>query len=343
MGPVVSAEPLNIHWDTEDPFIFASHHRDDYPKGNAQQAPPLDEIRGRNLGRDYQVHFGFRMYNGKVVPGFPLHSHWGYETVSLPMTGYVDFFDSLGNQGRYGFGDAQWIMAGGKYQHCEMYPLASSEERNPHDMTQIMINLPKERKACGTGFGMVWSESSVCVETDGCSVLVITGSFGGVTAVSPNKDSWAANPENNVRILRIRMDPGASFTLNPVSETISRNLYMTEGSSVSFGYDPFNCPRRFKLRGNETVTFTNGDSEGIYWLLEGEPIGEKQSSFGPVTLGSDREVKDALNTIRKTELQDWPWNIVDKTQPKGTERFVKHADGREERPRWAQCYLNPHQ
>ena len=89
-GPFIKTSEMTMHWDAEDPFIFVSHHEDDYPHGNAQMAPPLQEISGRNLGRDYKKTFGFRMYNGKVVPGFPMHAHWGYETITLPQTGYVD-------------------------------------------------------------------------------------------------------------------------------------------------------------------------------------------------------------------------------------------------------------
>ena len=145
-GPFIKTSEMTMHWDTEDPFIFVSHHEDDYPHGNAQMAPPLQEISGRNLGRDYKKTFGFRMYNGKVVPGFPMHAHWGYETITLPQTGYVDHSDCEGNTGRFGFGDVQWVSAPGFYEHCEMYPLVDQEGRNPNDITQIMIALPLEKK-----------------------------------------------------------------------------------------------------------------------------------------------------------------------------------------------------
>ena len=55
-------------------------------------------------------------------------------------------------------------------------------------------------------------------------------------------------------------------------------------------------------------------------------------SFGPVTLRNDKEVRDALNEIRKDGYSLWPWNIIDKTHPRGTPRFVKTADGREYYP-----------
>ena len=46
-GPFIRVSEMTMHWDTEDPFIFVSHHEDDYPAGNRQMAPPLEEISGR--------------------------------------------------------------------------------------------------------------------------------------------------------------------------------------------------------------------------------------------------------------------------------------------------------
>jgi len=336
-GSVIKTQHLKLHWDTEDPFVFVSHHEDDYPKGNAQQAPPLSEIGGRNLGRDYKKIYGFRMYNGKVVPGFPMHAHWGYETVTIPELGFIDHFDSLGNEGRFGFGDIQWVSAGSMYLHDEMYPLAYDDRRNPNNITQIMINLPLKDKGSEPEVRTLWSENIPIVNgKDGSgkeySVKIIAGSFEGKHALPPNSISWAADRKNNVRILLIKMSPGSSMTLPAVSPTINRNLYFTEGSTVKFDGEELKVSQRFKLKGEEDITFTNGDSDGIYWLLEGEPIGEKMSSFGPVILDNDKSVRDAMNYIRKNEFEMWPWDLIDKFHPKGTERFIRFSDGREERP-----------
>ncbi|MCL1811382.1 MAG: pirin family protein [Methanomassiliicoccaceae archaeon] len=337
MGPVVKVQHLQLHWDTEDPFVFVSHHTDDYPKGNAQQAPPLQEIGGRNLGRDYKKVFGFRMYHGKVVPGFPMHAHWGYETVTVPELGFIDHFDSLGNQGRYGYGDVHWVSAGDLYLHDEMYPLAYDDRRNPNDITQIMINLPLKDKGSAPEVRMMWSENIPVVEEKdgdgrGYSVKVIAGNFSGREALPPNPVSWAADAKHRVRILLIKMSPSSKITLPAVSPTINRNLYFIEGGTVMLGEEEYESSKRFKLKGDEEVTVVNGDSEGTYWLLEGEPIGEKMSSFGPVILDSDKSVRDAMNFIRKEEFNKWPWDLIDKFHPKGTDRFIRFSDGREERP-----------
>ncbi len=331
-GQIILSKPINMHWDVEDPFTFVSHHEDDYPEGNSQQAPPLSEIAGRDLGRDYDMRFGFRMYHGKVVPGFPAHAHWGYETITIPEKGYVDHFDNLGNQGRYGFGDVQWLTASSRYQHCEMYPLTSSEKRNPNDITQIMMNLPMEKKNKDVTLNTIWSENVPTIENEDYSVKIIAGEFNGKKAIIPNKDSWAADESHHVRILRISIDAGRSMTLPAVSSKINRNLYAISGSGIKIEKSTFTSNMRFKLPGDQDVTFTNGVSNAVLWLLEGEPINEKQTTFGPVILNNDKDVRDALDEIRKKQYEDWPWDVIDKAQPKGTDRFIRYADGREERP-----------
>lgn len=332
-GPVIRRTVLNMHWDTEDPFTFASHHEDDYPHGNAQLAPPLDEIRGRDLGRDYEKRLGFRMYHGKVVPGFPAHAHWGYETVTLPETGYVDHFDSLGNQGRFGFGDVQWVCAPSRYTHDEMYPLVDQEGRNPNDITQIMVNLPLEMKGGPCAVNDVWRGDVPSVTGDGYEVRVLCGSFGGSpTMTSPSPVSWTHEPSHAVRILRISMEPGAEVVLDATSGRANRNLYNVSGDGYTV--DGIGVPResRVKAVADADLRIVNGDEPTVLWVLEGVPIGQRMESYGPVVLGSTDEVRAAMQDIRTDQFKDWDWDVIDKAQPVDAGRFIRYADGTEERP-----------
>ena len=322
---------LGMHWDTEDPFIFASHHEDDYPHGNRQQAPPLNEISGRNLGRDYTQRLGFRMYHGKVVPGFPMHAHWGYETVTLAEKGYVDHFDTEGIQGRFGFGDVQWVSASSKYEHCEMYPLVNQEDRNPNDITQIMVNLPLEMKNQPNSVNTVWSGDVPVVSGDGWEAKVICGRFGGREAESPCSASYART-SNGVRILRIRMDPGSSMEIDPAADGAKRNLYFVSGDKARVCGTEVDFYTRMKFSDLGGFTMENGDAESVFWLLEGRPIGQKMASYGPVYLEDLKDVRRALDEIRRNEFLEWPWDIIDKAQPLGTERFIRYADGTESKP-----------
>ena len=330
-GPVTKVTRFDMHWDTEDPFLFVSHHEDDYPHGNRQLAPPLAEITGRDLGRDFEKRLGFRMYNGKVVPGFPMHAHWGYETITLPEIGYIDHFDTMGIEGRFGFGDVQWVHASSKYMHNEMYPLVNQEERNPNDITQIMINLPLEAKNGENGVTTVWSEDVPVVEVDGCSVKVICGSFGGACVRSPYDDSWA-NGEHSVRVLRVTMSPGSRLEIGPTSQKANRNVYLVSGTSLDVCGTVIEENMRAKIQPDIAMTLTNGESDSVVWILEGEPIDQKMASFGPVTLKDVKEVRAAMEDIRRNEYQEWPFDVIDKVHAQDEGRFIRYPDGTEIRP-----------
>src|SRR5512145_805722 len=122
-------EPLEFPYATRDPFLFCVHHDDHYPAGNAELGPKASLL-GRNLGQDFVVKDGFRMYHGLTVPGFPRHPHRGFETVTVVRNGYVDHSDSMGAAGRYGQGDVQWMTAGAGVQHAEMFPLLDPNQPN---------------------------------------------------------------------------------------------------------------------------------------------------------------------------------------------------------------------
>ncbi len=322
---------LNIHWGTEDPFTFVSHHFDNYPKGNAQLAPPLELIRGRNLGRDYQQRFGFRMYHGRVVPGFPMHAHWGYETITIAEKGFVDHFDTEMNYGRFGNGDVQWTLASSKYEHCEMYPLLDQENENPVQITQIVVNLPLERKNAGNRVNNIWAEDIPVIQGDGSRVTVFCGEYCGKSVYSPNEGSWAV-AENRVRILRVELDAGSKLDLEPVDDSVIRNVYQTEGKGSKMDGVEITEGTRLKIKTGFGFTIEAGKEPAVFWILEGKPIGQEMARFGPVILDNIDTVRAAMDDIRKNEFLEWKWGVMDVTNPIDMGRELHRADGSVERP-----------
>ena len=333
---ILRIQKLDFHWEMENPFLFCAHHKDDYPKGNENQEPTVS-LSGRSLGEDFAIKDGFRMYHGTKIPGFPVHPHRGFETVTIVTKGYVDHFDSKGACGRYGQGDVQWLTTGRGCQHAEMFPLTSMTEENPLELFQIWLNLPAKDKMCEPEYNMLWSEDIPKVEVkeeNGSSsiVTVINGQFGDVHVLTPNQSSYAAKPQNNVGIFMIEMSPPASITLPAKSKSLVRNLYFYRGEGViEISREHFKSSTRIKLDGSFEIELQNGQKTSFLLLLEGEPIDEPVVSYGPFVMNTREEIAKAFSDYQHTHFGGWPWHRTDPVNPRESGRFAKYMDGRLER------------
>ena len=165
-SPIIQTVPLGFQWPTIDPFLFCVHHLDAYPAGNADLGP-VASLEGRSIGNDFEPVDGWRMYHGSTVPGFPVHPHRGFETITFVRQGLIDHADSLGAAARYGRGDVQWMTAGSGIQHAEMFPLLDRDGPNTAELFQIWINLPASDKMVEPHFTMLWDHDIPRhVETD---------------------------------------------------------------------------------------------------------------------------------------------------------------------------------
>jgi redox-sensitive bicupin YhaK (pirin superfamily) len=156
--------------------------------------------------------------------------------------GLVDHTDSLGNAGRYGFGDLQWMTAGKGIVHGEMFPLVNKDKGNPTKFFQIWLNLPRADKMCDPNFVMHWGEDvPQWLAPDGkAHVTVWAGKLNQVEPLTPPLRSWARDPDHAVAVWHICLPPGAQLTLPPASmsssaSTVNRVLYWLEGSSLQVG------------------------------------------------------------------------------------------------------------
>jgi len=298
---------------------------------------PVASLAGRNLGQDFTVRDGWRMYHGMTVPGFPEHPHRGFETVTIVLKGFVDHSDSHGQAGRYGMGDVQWMTAGSGLQHSEMFPLLNREGGNTTELFQVWLNLPKARKFADPYFKMLWSEQIPVYRyaddkgktTD---VKVIAGKIGDVAALAPAPDSWAADPRNEVAIWIIRMDPGATWTLPAAGPKALRTLYFYWGDNLTIAGTSITAMHSFEVKAGLNADIENGASEGLLFLLQGIPIDEPVVQYGPFVMNSQEEIRQAFNDYRATEFGGWPWPRPDNVHPREQGRFARYRDGVEERP-----------
>ena len=235
-GGILKIQALGFPWSTRDPFLFCVYHADAYPEGNGDFGP-AGSLEGRSLGNDFIIKDGWRMYHGKRVPGFPVHPHRGFETVTVVREGVVDHSDSLGGAGRYGHGDVQWMTAGKGLQHAEMFPLLNSDKPNSLELFQIWLNLPRRSKFVEPHYAMLWKNQIPVVSMKDqqgreTMVEVMAGSLEGHDAPDPAPDSWARDPLHEVAIWYIQMDAEATWSLSPASRGVNRTLYFFEGDKV---------------------------------------------------------------------------------------------------------------
>lgn len=327
-------KPLGFQWETQDPFIFCVHHEDFFPEGDENMGPKTG-LEGRQLGQDFIVKDGFRMYHGKKVPGFPGHPHRGFETVTVVRKGFVDHSDSAGATARYGNGDVQWMTAAKGLQHAEMFPLIHQEEPNTMELFQIWLNLPKKNKMLEPHFKMLWHEEipKKSIKDDhGKEVYleIIAGKLHNEIAPSPAPNSWAADPENDVAIWNIKLDAGAQFLLPSAKAGSNRSIYLYEGDKMLLNQQELKHYHQAIVEADSEILLTAGDEPCSILVLQGQPINEPVVQHGPFVMNTRQEIQQAFADYQATQFGGWPWKEIDPVHDRNAGRFAKHADGREE-------------
>jgi len=325
---------LGFQWPTIEPFLFCVHHLDHFPNGTAGLGVDKSHLAGRNLGQDFNLKDGFRMYHGEDVPGFPVHPHRGFETITIVTQGLVDHADSLGAAGRYGAGDVQWMTAGDGVQHSEMFPLLNQGADNTLELFQIWLNLPKRSKKVPAHFKMFWSTDipRVKLDKDRVDVTLIAGTFAGRNALTPPPDSWAADPENEVMILLIDLAEGGIIELPPSRANIGRSIYVFSGENLDINGEL--CANMNGLEVESTTALRLSSVKGNRLLvMQAKPIGEGVVQHGPFVMNTREEIVETFADYKRTNFGGWPWPRRDMVHGLEASRFAKYPDGRIETPK----------
>ncbi len=324
---------LDFQWKAFEPFLFCVHHFDHYPAGNKNFGPQPASLVGRQIGSDFELKDGFRMYHGEVVPGFPVHPHRGFETITIVRKGYVDHSDSIGAAGRYGQGDVQWMTAGSGLQHSEMFPLLNQDGENTLELFQIWLNLPAKNKMVKPHFKMLWSEKIPTVtDASGAKITLIAGNWGEVRPPAPPPDSWASQPESDIQIWLIKMPPGAKLNLPKGQAGTQRSLYFFEGAQLAVNGNSFAAKTGVSLSAADEHILQNGATESEVLVLQARPIGERVVQYGPFVMNSEQEIRQTISDYQATQFGGWPWSTAEMVHGPEIRRFARDPDGRIEKP-----------
>lgn len=332
---IKNIRPIDFQWETSDPFLFCAYHNDIYPQGNVHSGPEAS-LQGRNIGMDFELKDGWRMYHGNRVPGFPAHPHRGFETVTVVQEGLIDHSDSLGAAGRYGGGDVQWLTTGKGVQHSEMFPLINRDKANPLVLFQVWLNLPAANKMVDPHFSMFWANDIPQIvfndeAGNAITVDVIAGQLEDTQALAPPPDSWASDPDNHVAIWTIVLSAGARWLLPKAAKGLNRTLYFYRGDSLNVGGKDVPSMHKIELQSDAEVVLENGNEECRLLLLQGRPINEPVAQYGPFVMNTHDELNQAMADYQQTQFGGWPWPDRDPVHT-GKGRFAQHADGKIEEP-----------
>uniref|UniRef100_A0A7S2LFS9 Pirin n=1 Tax=Leptocylindrus danicus TaxID=163516 RepID=A0A7S2LFS9_9STRA len=321
---------------TQDPFLFCVYHKDAYPAAtdSTMEAPR------RGNGQDFNPSAPYRMYHGDKIPGFPQHPHRGFETITATIDGLIDHADSVGNAGRYGEGDLQWMTAGKGVVHGEMFPLVHKDKPNHTRFFQIWLNLSKKDKMVDPSFAMFWA-NDVPKYTSADGKAAVTTWFGDYfidNNIHPNNNkpppnSWASNPANDVAVLHITLQPGGTIIV-PKShiapaDPCNRSLYLVEGYNlgVNIGGTVVKESEGQCIEVDSSVDMElklPADATGSceFLLLQGKPIDEPVVQHGPFVMNTRSEINQAFDDYRRTGFGGWPWKRDDMVFPQDKGRFA---------------------
>lgn len=333
MSAIRQVVPLGAQWPGVDPFLFAVHHRDEFPAAEGETMRPAASLEGRSIGGDFSGKDGWSMYHGSEVPGFPQHPHRGFETVTVVLDGVVDHSDSLGAAARFGHGDTQWLTAGAGISHSEMFPLLDPDATNTMELFQIWLNLAPEDKSAEPYFDMFWSEDTPVVvrgeEGAAARVRVIAGEIDGIRALDPPPHSWAARPDSHLAIWIVTLDPGVSTELPAFDPSASRVLYNYGGELTAdgqrLGYDA-------AVLAPEAVTVSAGADGAAFLVLQARPIGAPVVQQGPFVGNTRQDIVTAMEEYRAGVFGTWHLDRNDPVHAHDETRFARYPDGSEKRP-----------
>ncbi|KAG5175790.1 RmlC-like cupin domain-containing protein [Tribonema minus] len=216
--------------------------------------------------------------------GFPDHPHRGFETVTYMLEGAFEHEDFMGNRGKIGPGDLQWMTAGRGIVHSEM-PFGDGRSHG----LQLWVNLGSKDKMCEPAYQELKAEEIPEVsDGKGVSARVIAG-----TALGTDSPVYTRTPAHYVHYT---MEPG-SVLQHAIPAGWSAFLYTLKGDVEVGGSGGV------EVAAHHTITL-DGDGEGVevkagkagadFVLICGKPHGEPIVQHGPFVMNTRAEIQQAM-------------------------------------------------
>jgi len=234
-------------------------------------------------------HFAFNNPLEGPIRGFPTHPHRGIETVTYMLEGSVNHRDSLGNAGKIGSGDVQWMTSGRGILHEEMP--RRSENGNIYGF-QLWVNLPAAKKMGQPRYQEVNSGDIPVIEKDGVTVRLVAGELDGtrgpVTEI-------AASP----LYMDVKLAPASSF-IYPIPSGHTALAYIFEGTGEFSGEVVESVSMAvFNDDGDQIEVRSDTAGGGVqFMLIAGAPFKEIIVPYGPFVMSTVEEIQQTIQELR---------------------------------------------
>ena len=241
------------------------------------------------------------------LAGFPWHPHRGIETITYVLAGTVEHGDSLGNRGRMGAGDVQWMTAGRGILHQEM-PKGDAQGRM-HGF-QLWSNLPASLKMTEPRYQDISARDIPEVtDDDGTKVRVVVGDFWGKKGPVEGSGGGSALPRHlraaghaeavcrGSHPERVRVCVRGLGTFRDASEP---RAVLTEpaGGDAPAQYEPDGKPVVGAVRPRGRGGGAGGGPGIRFLLVSGKPIEEPVAWHGPIVMNTQEELQQAFAELR---------------------------------------------
>jgi len=220
------------------------------------------------------------------LAGFPWHPHRGIETITYVLAGTVEHGDSLGNRGKLGAGDVQWMTAGSGIMHQEM---PKGNETGQMHGFQLWANLPASLKMTSPRYQDVPGTEIPELIDDDTTIKVIAGT---VDEARGPMEEIVIDPE----YLDCAVPPGTAF-LHPATPGHTVFAYVIGGSAEIDGQTV--ADRDLVLFSDGSQLLVQAGEKGVRFLLvSGAPLREPIAWRGPIVMNTQEELDVAFEEYR---------------------------------------------